>query len=177
MNSVVGGGRRTSAVQIHSWDWSCWPWALWPLSHWIVCTATAEPSEPSALTQIHRQEFPLARKKIDKGFYLTPGAKVWLAAFLPWDGRMVQRSWPLNNWWESMAECEMLLRGRLHGAHATCVPVAQRYADRCCCSPADLYLCIIWCRTKKIKTSVNLWHIWTLFPCLSLANRRSDENE
>lgn len=32
-----------------------------PLSHWIVCTAEAEPSEPSVLTQIHRQEFPLAR--------------------------------------------------------------------------------------------------------------------
>lgn len=55
------GGWRTSAVQTCSWEWGSCPWALWPLSHWIVCAAKAEPSEPSALTQIHRQEFPLAR--------------------------------------------------------------------------------------------------------------------
>lgn len=63
-------------------------------------------------------------QKIDKGLYLTPRAKVWLAAFLPRGGRTVRWSWPLNNWRESTAECEMLLHGFLHGAHTMHLPVA-----------------------------------------------------
>lgn len=73
------------------------PWALWPLSHWIIYISKVEPSEPS-VTQIHRQEFPLPRTENRQRFYLTPGAKVWLAAFLPQDGRTLQQCWPSKSW-------------------------------------------------------------------------------
>lgn len=131
------------------------PWALWPLSHWIIYISTVEPSEPS-VTQIHRQEFPLARNENRQS-----------VLFNAWSKGVVGRI-PSSRQENLTATLTIKILGESRRLSVRCsyVGVFMEHTPHvrllrndargwCRCSPTDLCICVIWCLTWKIDNGMN----------------------
>lgn len=94
------GGGRTSAVQIYRWEWSSSPSVLELSDLWAIGSSIFLKLNlwSPVWLRFTDKNFLQRGQKIDKEFYLTPGAKVWLAAFLPQDRRTLQQCWPSKSW-------------------------------------------------------------------------------
>lgn len=93
-------GGRTSAVQSYRWEWSSCPSVLELSDLWAIGSSIFLQMNLRSPVWLRftDKNFLQRGQKIDKEFYLTPGAKVWLAAFLPQGGRTLQQRWPSKSW-------------------------------------------------------------------------------